>query len=68
MTEIERLEIRVLGPFEVLSSGEPIQVSGQPKVLLALLAAQAGRTAGIGVIAGDLWPKHHPDRAKPNVQ
>ncbi|WP_170316872.1 BTAD domain-containing putative transcriptional regulator [Acrocarpospora corrugata] len=37
------LEIRVLGPFEVLSGGTPVPLDGRPREVLALLAAEAGR-------------------------
>ncbi|HEX8007567.1 MAG TPA: BTAD domain-containing putative transcriptional regulator, partial [Trebonia sp.] len=37
------LEIRVLGPFEVLSGGAPVPLDGRPREVLALLAAEAGR-------------------------
>ncbi|MEO3853352.1 BTAD domain-containing putative transcriptional regulator [Acrocarpospora sp. B8E8] len=37
------LEIRVLGPFEVLFDGTPVPLDGRPREVLALLAAEAGR-------------------------
>ena len=42
------LEIRLLGPFEVVAGGRPVEVSGSKRRgLLALLALRSGRVVGV---------------------
>ncbi|WP_240521512.1 AfsR/SARP family transcriptional regulator [Amycolatopsis vastitatis] len=52
----ERPEFRVLGPFEVLVHGRPLELGGpRIRTLLALLIANAGRVTGVDTMAGALW-------------
>ncbi|MFG1647598.1 BTAD domain-containing putative transcriptional regulator [Amycolatopsis sp. NPDC049252] len=52
----ERPEFRVLGPFEVLVHGQPLDLGGpRIRTLLALLIANAGRVTGVDTVAGALW-------------
>ncbi|MFI6485000.1 AfsR/SARP family transcriptional regulator [Nonomuraea sp. NPDC050663] len=50
------LEIRFLGPFEVLLDGEPVQVSGRRRIeLLARLAVGAGQVVSTERLLADVW-------------
>ena len=58
---IDRLEIRVLGPFKVLSGGRPANVSGSKRhCLLALLGLRRGRVVGVDELIGALWGEELP--------
>jgi predicted ATPase/DNA-binding SARP family transcriptional activator len=57
----ETLEIRVLGPFEVLANGCPANVSGSKRhALLALLALHRGRVVGVDALVDALWGEDLP--------
>ena len=50
------LEIRLLGPFEVLVGGRPANVSGAKRqCLLALLALHGGRVVGVDSLVDAVW-------------
>lgn len=50
------LEIRYLGPWEVLADGEPIPVAGRRRIgVLARLALDAGQTVPAERILADVW-------------
>ena len=52
----ELLEIRLLGPFEVLVGGTPADVGGSKRqALLAMLALRAGRVVGVDMLIDGLW-------------
>ena len=52
----ERIEIRLLGPFDVLVSGHPARVSGSKRqALLALLGLCPGRVLGVDTLVDALW-------------
>ncbi|ADJ46509.1 SARP family transcriptional regulator [Amycolatopsis mediterranei S699] len=52
----ERPEFRVLGPFEVLVHGRPLDLGGpRIRTLLALLIANAGRVISVDTMASALW-------------
>ncbi|EOD68317.1 AfsR/SARP family transcriptional regulator [Amycolatopsis vancoresmycina] len=54
--ERARPEFRVLGPFEVLVHGRPLDLGGpRIRTLLALLIANAGRVTGVDTMADALW-------------
>jgi predicted ATPase len=56
-----RLEIRVLGPFEVLVGGRPADVGGSKRqALLAMLALGDGRVVGVDMIVDGLWGAELP--------
>jgi predicted ATPase/DNA-binding SARP family transcriptional activator len=57
----ERLEIRVLGPFEVLADGKPADVGGSKRQgLLAMLALRKGRVVGVDALVDGLWGEELP--------
>ena len=57
----ERLEIRVLGPFEVLVGGRPADVGGAKRqALLAMLALRPGRVVGVDMLVDGLWGEELP--------
>ncbi len=57
----QRLEIRILGPFEVLAGGRPADVGGSKRqALLAMLALGNGRMAGVDMLIDGLWGAELP--------
>jgi DNA-binding SARP family transcriptional activator/pimeloyl-ACP methyl ester carboxylesterase len=63
------MEFRVLGPFEVLSRGEPVQVAaGKQRALLARLLLDPNRAVSLEQLVDALWPEDPPDTAHKMVQ
>ncbi len=61
MATIQPLEIRLLGPFEVLLDGRTANVSGSKREgLLAVLALARGRVVGVDDLVGALWGEELP--------
>jgi predicted ATPase/DNA-binding SARP family transcriptional activator len=57
----EPLEIRVLGPFEVLTGGRAADVGGSKRqALLAMLALRQGRVVGVDALVDALWGEELP--------
>ena len=57
----DSLEIRLLGPFEVLSDGRPVEVSGSKRhAMLAMLALRRGRVVGVDALVDALWGEELP--------
>jgi predicted ATPase/DNA-binding SARP family transcriptional activator len=57
----EPLEIRLLGPFEVLAGGTPADVGGSKRqALLAMLALRNGRVVGVDMLIDGLWGSELP--------
>jgi DNA-binding SARP family transcriptional activator len=57
----EPLEIRVLGPFEVLTGGTAADVGGSKRqALLAMLALRQGRVTGVDGLVDALWGEELP--------
>ena len=56
------LDIGLLGPLQVRDeTGRAVHVGGrQLRVLLTLLALNAGRVVSVGWLAGELWPEDPP--------
>jgi DNA-binding SARP family transcriptional activator len=51
-----RIEIRLLGPFEVLLDGQPARVSGSKRDgLLASLALRRGRAVSVDALIDEVW-------------
>lgn len=55
------VEIRLLGPFQVVVAGQPVHI-GSPKqrAVLALLALQAGRVVPAETLCDLIWDDDHP--------
>ena len=65
----ESLEIRLLGPFEVLAGDGPAGVSGSKRHgLLALLALRRGRVVGVEALVDALWDEDLPAAPRNAVQ
>jgi predicted ATPase len=63
------LEIRLLGPFEVLAGGRSANVSGgKRQCLLALLALRCGRVVGVDSLVDALWGDELPAAPRNAVQ
>jgi DNA-binding SARP family transcriptional activator len=63
------LEVRLLGPFEVLRTEDAIAVGGpKPRALLAVLALEAGRVVSTDRLVESLWPGETPDTAAHAIQ
>ena len=55
------LEIRLLGPFDVLARGKTADVGGAKRqALLAMLALQQGRVVGVDALVDGLWGEELP--------
>jgi predicted ATPase/DNA-binding SARP family transcriptional activator len=58
---MQPLEIRLLGPFEVLAGGMLADVGGSKRqALLAMLALRSGRTADVDTLVDGLWGEELP--------
>jgi DNA-binding SARP family transcriptional activator/class 3 adenylate cyclase len=63
------VELRVLGPLEVLEGDEPLRLGGgKPRALLARLSLDAGRTVSVSQLVDDLWGELAPETAAKMVQ
>jgi DNA-binding SARP family transcriptional activator len=63
------MEIRILGPFEVLDGGDPVALGGRKqRALLAALALSPGRAVAASRLIEDLWGEEAPDTAPKMVQ
>ena len=63
------LELRLLGPLDVLANGGPIGLGGaKPRALLAVLALEPGRVVSVDRLVEALWPGQPPDTAAHAVQ
>jgi predicted ATPase/DNA-binding SARP family transcriptional activator len=65
----DALELRLLGPLELLVGGEPVPL-GPPKqrALLAQLALRAGEAVPVERLVDELWPEDPPESARHAVQ
>ncbi|HET8651004.1 MAG TPA: BTAD domain-containing putative transcriptional regulator [Gaiellaceae bacterium] len=63
------LEIRLLGPFEVVAGGQPASVRGAKRQgLLALLALRRGRVVDVDLLIDALWGEDLPAAPRNAVQ
>jgi DNA-binding SARP family transcriptional activator len=63
------LEVRLLGPFEVLVGGVPVDVGGSKRgEVVALLALRAGRVLTVETLAEALWGARRPVSARNALQ
>ncbi len=64
-----KLEIRLLGPFEVVVAGQPVEVPGAKRqALVACLALRAGRVAPTDTLVEALWGSDLPSAPRNAVQ
>jgi len=65
----DSLEIRLLGPFEVLSGGRPVEVSGSKRhAVLAMLALQPGHVVGVDALVDAIWADDLPSAPRNALQ
>ena len=63
------IELRLLGPLEVLAEGRPVPVPrGLERALLALLAINLGRPVAVDRLVEELWEGEPPENAAKSVQ
>ncbi|GAB3413732.1 AfsR/SARP family transcriptional regulator [Flindersiella endophytica] len=63
------MELRVLGPVELVANGRSVQVSAaRQRGLLALLVVERGRTVSSEWLIDQLWPGGPPPAAKVTLQ
>ena len=63
------LEVRLLGPFEVVVAGEPVDVPGAKRqALVACLALRSGRVVSTGTLVEALWGSDLPAAPRNAVQ
>ena len=69
MTMTASLEIRLLGPFEVVADGHAAEVSGSKRhALLALLALRRGRVLSVEELIDALWGEKLPSAPRNALQ
>jgi DNA-binding SARP family transcriptional activator len=69
LTQQTRLEIRLLGAFQVTVDGRPAGTGGSKRdALLALLALRRGRPASVDALIDDLWGSDLPASPRNAVQ
>ncbi len=63
------MELRILGPFEVVEGGHPVDLGGgRQRALLAFLALHAGEVLSKDRIVDELWSGKPPETAQKIVQ
>ncbi|HKT43832.1 MAG TPA: BTAD domain-containing putative transcriptional regulator [Gaiellaceae bacterium] len=63
------MDIRILGPLEVLDEGRALELGGaKQRAVLALLALNANRVVSVDRIAQALWDDNPPESARKAVQ
>ena len=66
---MEKLEVQLLGPFEVLVAGNPVDVPGAKRqALVACLALRSGRVVSTDTLAEALWGSDLPSAPRNAVQ
>ena len=64
-----RLEVRLLGPFEVVVAGKPVEVPGAKRqALVACLALRTGRVVSTDTLVEALWGSDLPAAPRNAVQ
>ncbi|WP_412539471.1 BTAD domain-containing putative transcriptional regulator [Longispora sp. K20-0274] len=63
------MQVRVLGPLEVLVGGVPVPLGGRrPQVILAMLALEANRVVPVDRLVDAVWDEDPPSTARGQVQ
>ena len=65
----ETVRFRVLGPIEIQTAGQPIEIRGRfQRTLLAALVINAGRLVMGGALVDELWGETPPSAAENALQ
>jgi predicted ATPase/DNA-binding SARP family transcriptional activator len=62
------VEVRVLGPVELVGAEMPVRLAAMPRRLLAVLVVERGRTLGLDVLVEALWGERPPREAAKALQ
>ncbi|HZM83498.1 MAG TPA: BTAD domain-containing putative transcriptional regulator [Candidatus Limnocylindrales bacterium] len=62
------LEVRLLGPLEVVLHGRPVRLTGRLRTLLLVLAMSAGKAVSVFQLAEALWGERLPANPRASVQ
>jgi DNA-binding SARP family transcriptional activator len=63
------LQVRVLGPFDVVVGDEVVPIGGgRQRILLAILALHANEVVPAGRLIDELWPEEPPESALNTLQ
>ena len=63
------MDIRILGPLEVLDGGRALELGGaKPRAVLAMLALNANRAVSLDQLASALWDEEPPNSARKAIQ
>ncbi|MDT5037048.1 MAG: hypothetical protein QOE03_2233 [Micromonosporaceae bacterium] len=63
------MELRILGPLEVLASGGPVALGGpRPRTLLAVLALEPNRVVPVERLVDAVWDEAPPPTARSQLQ
>jgi DNA-binding SARP family transcriptional activator len=69
MTDGAGVEVRLLGPLEVLVDGRPVAVpGGKPRVALVVLALRVGQPVSVETLADRLWGSEPPENIRGSLQ
>ncbi|WP_327087146.1 NB-ARC domain-containing protein [Nonomuraea sp. NBC_01738] len=61
------LEIRLLGPVELMIDGDPVHLAERPAVVLAVLALESGRLVGMNQLIDEIWGNDPPATARAQI-
>jgi predicted ATPase/DNA-binding SARP family transcriptional activator/predicted negative regulator of RcsB-dependent stress response len=62
------VEVRVLGPVELIDGAAVVRLAPVERTLLAALAARIGERAAVEVLEDALWPEQRPSSARKTLQ
>jgi predicted ATPase/DNA-binding SARP family transcriptional activator len=62
------VEVRVLGPVELVGAEMPVRLAAMPRRLLAVLVVERGRTLGLDVLVEALWGERPPRESAKALQ
>jgi predicted ATPase/DNA-binding SARP family transcriptional activator len=65
---VSRLDVGVLGPFEIWLGGTPLKLRHKQRALAAVLALRAGEIVSKDRLIDDLWGEHAPRAAVGSLQ
>jgi DNA-binding SARP family transcriptional activator/AcrR family transcriptional regulator len=62
------VEVRVLGPVELVDGASPVRLPRAERALLAALAARVGERVSMDMLEDALWPQSRPPSARKSMQ